>query len=272
MPEIDIAKAKEKAVKELSKNIDSMGSAAYAILLKQIEEIFDIKGGKIVGGKDFIKQLNKLSVSFLDLLQKDPKFIGPVSKFLKNMPAISDEITKFQKAENGIKVPDFKEKSIITDEAINQLSGNGLNAKFVQPLRELIYQNVTQGSSLTDARNAIKTYIQGGKDISGKLSQYIEQTAQQAVNAYSGIIGKKLFETFDYDAMRIHGALIDNSSPQCIYAVKELNRVIKKSDWPALKKLAEKNGLKDNTEFKDLPLNLLHWGCGHDFNPIMIKK
>lgn len=269
----NIADAKDKAVKELSKHIDEMGLTAYAILLKAIEDTFDIKAGKIVGDKDFIKKLNKLTVDVLDLLQTSPKFTGPVSSFLKRMPSISDEITSFQKSVNNIKVPELSvEKKIVIDETVNQMLGNGLNQHFVQPLRDLIYQNVRGGLSLSDARTAIKTYIQGGKDVSGKLGQYVEQTAQQSVTAYSGIIGKKLMETFDYNGMKIVGALIDNSSPQCIFAVEELGREIKRSDWPKLKELAKKNGLVKGTEFNDLPLNLLHWNCNHDFFPYIIKK
>ncbi len=95
-----INEAKEKAVKELSKHIDEMGSAAYAIMLKAIEGAFDIKGGKIVGDANFIKKLNRLTVDVLDLLQKSPKFVGNVSKFVKRMPGIYDAISDFQKQTN----------------------------------------------------------------------------------------------------------------------------------------------------------------------------
>lgn len=269
----DIDKEKQKALKAIQSRIDEMGAAAYGILLKAIEDQFDFKGGKIVADKNFIKQLNRLTVDVLDLLQKSPKFTGPVSGFLKRMPAISDAITDFQKEINGIKTPSFElTKKIVVDEITDQLLNNGLNQNFVQPLRDLIYQNVSGGLSLSDARTQIKQFINGGKDITGKLGRYVEQTAQQAVDAYSGAINQKLLETFDYDALLMTGSLIDNSSPQCKYVINELGGRIKESDWPKVKEIAEKNGLIDGTTFDNLPVNKLHWGCRHSFYPIINKK
>lgn len=269
----EIDKAKKKAVDELNKHIDEMGSAAYAIMLKAIEDTFDFKAGKIVADKNFIKQLNKLTVDVLDLIQKSPSFNGPVSKFVKRMSTISDTITDFQKQTNGIKVPEFETaKKIVIDEIEQQFLGNGINQNFIQPLRDLIYQNVTTGLSLSDARTAIKEYIKGGKDVSGKLGQYIEQTAQQAVDSYSGAINKKIYETFEMDGMLITGSLIDNSSPQCKFSINELNGKISKEDWPKVKAIAEKHGLIDGTTLENLPINLLHWGCRHGFYPYKNKK
>ena len=269
----DIDKAKKKAVDGLKSHIEGMGDVAYEIMLQQIENTFDIKGGKIQPSKEFVKQLNKLTVEVLDLLQHEPKFNGPVSQFVKRMPNIENAIVDFQKEVNGIKVPDFAiAKKIATDEIIDQMLNNGLNQEFVVPLRDLVFENVSHGLSLKDARLKIKEFIKGGGDTTGKLSRYIEQTAEQAVTAYSGIIGNKLMDTFNYDGMLIVGSLIDNSSPQCRYCINELKGTIKRTDWPKVEKIAKENGLVKDTTFNDLPLNLLHWGCKHDFYPIILNK
>lgn len=269
----DILKAKQQALDALNKRIGEMSSAAYQILLQTIEANFDIKGGSIVGGKDFIKQLNKLTVQVLDLIQSEPKFTGPVSQFVKRFTPISEAITDFQKDVNGIKVPAFvAEKNIVIDETVDKMLNNGLNQKFVQPLRDLIYQNVTGGLSLSDARAQIKEFISGGNDVTGKLKSYVEQTAQQAVDAYSGIINNKLLETFDYDGLLITGSLIDNSSPQCRFAIEELGGKITRENWPQVEKIAKKYGLIEGTTFDNLPLNKLHWNCRHSFFPVIIKK
>jgi hypothetical protein len=269
----DILKAKQKALDALNKRVGEMSSAAYQILLQAIESSFDIKSGSIVGGKDFVKQLNKLTVKVLDLIQSEPKFTGPVSQFVKRFTPISEAINEFQKEVNGIKVPAFEaQKNIVIDETIDKMLNNGLNQKFVQPLRDLIYQNVTGGLSLADAKAQIKEFIQGGKDVSGKLGSYVEQTAQQAVDSYSGIINNKLLEQFDYDGLLVTGSLIDNSSPQCRYAIEELGGKITRENWPKVEAIAKKHGLIEGTTFDNLPLNKLHWGCRHSFFPVIIKK
>lgn len=270
----DIERAKQKAIDALNARIGSMSTAAYDIMLKAIEDTFDFKAGKIVGDADFVEQLNKLTSEVLNLLQSDPKFTGPVSQFVKRMPEIADAITDFQKATNDIKVPAFETaKKIVIDETLDQMLNNGLNQKFVVPLRDLIYQNVSGGLSLSNARSQIKDFIKGGKDESGKLGRYIEQTAIQATDSYSGAINKKLLETFDYDALLITGSLIDNSSPQCRFAINELGGKITRENWKDVVAHATKRfPLIEGTTFDNLPLNRLHWGCRHSFYPIILKQ
>lgn len=269
----NIEKAKQKAIDALNAKADQMSKVAYDVLLQAIENTFDIKAGQIEAGKDFIKQLNKLTVEVLDLLQSEPKFTGPVSGFVKRLYDVSDAITDFQKNVNDIKVPSLSvEKKIVIDEVINQFLDNGLNQNFVTPLRDLIYQNVTGGLSLAEAKAQLKQYIVGGNDVSGKLGKYLEQTAQQATDMYSGIINKSLMEEFKYDALLMTGTLIDNSSPQCRYVYNELNGKLTKDKWPEFEKIAKKNGLIKGTTFETLPLNKAHWNCRHGWYPIILKK
>jgi len=264
---------KEKALKAIQSKITGMEGLAYEVFIKSIEDIFDFEAGKFVINKSFVKQLNKLTIQVLDLLQSEPKFTGPVSQFVKRLTPVSEAITDFQKTTNDIKVPAYETaKKVVIDEIIDKMLDNGLNQAFVQPLRDIVYQNATTGISLKDAKLQIKEFIKGGGDTTGKLGRYLDQTAQQGIDSYSGSINKRLLETFDYDALLMTGSLIDNSSPQCKYVVEELGGRISESDWPKVKEIAEKNGLIDGTTFDNLPQNLLHWGCRHSFYPVMNKK
>jgi hypothetical protein len=270
----DIEKAKQKALDALNAKKDQMDKAAYDVFVEVIENTFDIKAGQIEAGKDFIKQLNKLTVDVLDLLQKEPKFTGPVSNFIKRLYPISDAITEFQKSVNDIKVPAISaQQKIVIDETINQFLDNGLNQNFVQPLRDLIYQNVTSGLSLADAKAQLKEYISGGKDVTGKLGRYLDQTAIQAVDTYEGIINNKLMKEFEYDGLLMTGSLIDTSSPQCRFVINELKGRITPENWPQVVAHVGKNApLIEGTTFENLPIQRLHYGCRHSFYPIMIKK
>lgn len=181
--EKDIAKAKQKALDALNARIDEMGKPAYEILLKTIEDTFDFTDGNIEDQKTFIKQLNSLTIDILDLIQTEPKFTGPVSQFVKR----TTPTPAFETA-----------KKILIAEIIEKLLNNGLNPHFAPLLRDLIYQNVTNGLSLSDATEQIEKYIEDGKDVSGELDQYIEETAIQAVSAYNRMTSIKMMEEFDF--------------------------------------------------------------------------
>lgn len=250
-----------------------MENAVIGIFSRAIEDNFNIENGKIKQTKAFIKQLNNMTADVLQLMQEDPKFIGPVGQFVKRLDNISNAITDFQATTNGVKVPDFATaKQVAINEIIDQFLNNGINQNFIQPLRDLIYQSASAGLSLREAKRQIKDYVASGKDQSGKLLKYIESTAQQAVDSYSGLINKKLVEQFNYDALLMTGSLIDTSSPQCKFAVKQLNRRITRQNWPQVEAIAKDHGLVEGTTFDNLPLNLNHWGCRHGFYPLMLSK
>jgi hypothetical protein len=98
-------------------------------------------------------------------------------------------------------------------------------------------------------------------------------TAQQAADSYSGAINKKLLETFKYDGLLITGSLIDTSSPQCRYAIVDLNGRISRDNWPeVVAHSTAKYPLILGTTFDNVPINRLHWGCRHSFFPIILKK
>ena len=269
----DIAKAKQKALDALDARIDEISKPTYELLLKIIEDTFDFNEGKAQDEKDFINQLNKLTTEVLDLIHSDPKFTGSVSQFVKRVQPTSDTKTGFQKETKSKNDTAFDmAKKILVDEIIDKLLDNGLNQNFVQLLKALIYQNVTSGLSLADATKQIEEYIDAGNDINGELEECIEETAIQAVSAYNRMISTKLMEKFQYDGIQMTGSLIDNSSPQCRYVIEELGGKITRENWPEVKAIAEKNGLVEGTTFDNLPFNLLHWYCRHDFFPIIIKK
>ena len=262
----DIATAKQKAIDILNSRREEMNKASYEILLKAIQETFEFKEGTIQMGEDLINQLKKLTTDVINLINSEIRISGPVSRFVKRTTP----------------TPAFEtSKKILIDEIIEKLITNGLNQHFIELLRDLIYQNVTNGLSLADAAEQIEEYIECNETVrreldqyteEGELDQFINEMAIQAVSSYSGMMNVKLMQKFNYDALLITGSLIDISSPQCIYAVKVLGGTIKRTDWPKLKEIAEKNGLIDNTTFDNLPFNKLHRGCRHGFSPIMLKK
>ncbi len=230
--ENEIDKKKREIIQGFAETLNDMGAEAQRLVFEQIEEELHINGGKIVADSDFVQRLNKITASILKRLQTSPKFNGPVSKFIKQFSAISDSIGQFQKQTNGIKVPDFEAtKKVIIDEITDAMVNRGLNSNFVQPLRDIIYRNATAGLSLSQAKQDIKDFINGGGDKSGKLKSYLEQTAMQGVDMYAGAINKKLMETFNFNAMLVTGTLIDNSAPQCVYAVDDLNGVIRLHEY-----------------------------------------
>lgn len=271
-----IYKAKQKAENGFIGDIGRSLPFFRDLVFEWMDDTLATKGGLFELGPDVITALNEFSAEMTGRFSKVKPYQSSVSQLLKDLKPISEEIIEAQKELNGIDPKKLKvsdSQQMVVDQIIDAYTENGLNAKFTQPLRDLLYQNISTGSRVQDAKAAIGKYIMGNKDQNGKFARYLEQTAQQAVDSYSGITNKKILETFDYDHVLMSGSLIESSSKQCVYAIEELHGVISREDFEKkLVPIADGNGLIAGTTFDNLPFNKLHWGCRHEFVPIILKE
>ena len=255
--------------------IPDIEQLAYLALLDWMDTSLDVKAGNLVISESVAEAINDFSNAYLRLLSGIKPYRESVSQFVKELPQISKVMRKYQEAANGISWAAAHVEpvqKIVVNEIIDAYTENGLNAGFVQPVRDMIYQNVVAGTSFKEAKETLKDYIISGEDKTGKLGRYLTQTAQQATDSYSGAINKKLMSAFDYEYLQMSGSLIQTSSPQCRKGINGYEGLIDREIWEnELKHIAEKNGLIEGTTFENLPFNRLHWGCRHEFTPTMVK-
>lgn len=265
---------KRKTERSVIQSLPEIEKQAYALLVKWIDDNLDTKGGHFIANENAVTALNNFADVYTQLLTDLGDYKGSVGKYLKNFKGIRTVMEEFQDSQ-GLDTKKARlgaVQEIVVNEIVNRYSENGLNSNFVQPMRQLLFENITGGMSKTEAMSQLREYIQGGNDKSGKLHRYLEQTAQQGVDSYEGAINVRIMDTFSIDTMIMSGSLIATSSPQCKYAINDLDGIIDRKDWPKLKSKAENNGLIEGTTFDNLPFNKLHWGCRHSFTPAVLTK
>lgn len=265
-------KLKEKAERAVLADLPSIEKMAYQIAADYVDSKLDTQGGKIVANEAALRALNNFADDYLGAFTKNETYKGVVSGYLKNFKDISNLMTEFQKGQ-GLNVQQARlgfVQEIVVAEIVNRYSANGLNPGFVQPLRQILFNNITGGTNKTEAMAKLREYIDSGKDKTGKLGRYIEQTAQQGVDSYEGAINTRINQTFKINTMIMSGSLIATSSPQCRYGIEKLGGIIDRGDWPRIKAIAEKNGLIPGTTFDNLPISKFHFGCRHSFTPVVL--
>lgn len=263
---------KEAGERAIVAKLPAIERQALEILRDFIDENLDTKDGNFVVNDRAVKAINMFSDVYLKAVAELSDYKGSVGKYLKNFKDLGTLMNEFQKS-NGVDVKQARlgsAQEIVTNELINRYSENGLNPGFVQPLRELLFNNITGGLNKTQAMNQLKDYIESGKDSTGKLGRYLEQTAQQGVDSYEGAVNTRIMQTFKIDTYVMSGSLIATSSPQCRYVFKELGGIIDRKDWPKIKAIALNNGLIEGTTFDNLPINKNHHGCRHSFTPLTL--
>lgn len=269
-----VAKLKADAENAVILKLPDLEQQAYSLLVSWINANLDVVNGRLVANQRATAALGNFTDVYLAGLTELGDYQGAVAQYLKNLKPIGDLIQQFQ-TDQGL---DLQKANIgaaqetVLAEIINAYSENGLNPGFVQPLRQLLFNNVASGMSKTEADAQLRTYIQSGQDTTGKLTRYLEQTTQQATDSYEGAINTRIMHTFQIDTLIMSGSLIKTSSPQCRYGINELGGLINREDWPGLRDVAIDNGLIEGTTFDNLSFNRLHWGCRHSFTPAVLTE
>lgn len=272
-----IAKLKElkdRAERAAVHGLPSLEHQAYALVVEFMNTNVDTTGGNLVANAQATAALNNFADVFTSAFTELADYRGNVSSYLKNFKPIADLIKEFQ-ASMDVDVARAnvgEAQNVVLNEIVNQYSENGLNPGFVQPMRDLLYNNVSGGLNKNQAMQQVRDYISSDKDTTGKLGRYLEQTAQQGVDSYTGATNVRIMQTFSIDTMVMSGSLIATSSPQCRYCVNELQGVLDRAAWPDIKDIATGNGLIKGTTFDNLPFNKLHWGCRHEFTPAALSQ
>lgn len=271
----EINKLKNQTQNSILTKIPTIERQSYDLLLDWIDASLDTQAGKFVATPQTTDILNDFTASYLKVMQDLSDYKGSVSRYIKNLKDFDTLVKDFQKTFNHI---DLRRANITADtelvvnEIVNMYLDNGLNVNFVQPLRDILFQNISAGNGVRQSKAQLKEFIRGGRDTSGKLDKYLTQTAQQGVDSYTGAINKKLMDKFEFTHLIMSGSLIKTSSPQCRHVVNDLGGIISRKDWPKVRKIALNNGLIEGTTFDNLPFNKLHWGCRHEFTPVILTE
>ncbi len=222
--------------------------------------------------------MNDFVNKVIEIINTDKGYQTKLTSYLSDLKTIGKNVKEFHSDFNKIdpdKAGFTDAQKALTGIIIDQYTENGLNTHFAQPLKETISRNVVAGMNQKQARQYLEDYIISGKDKSGKLSSYLNQTAIQAVDSYSGGLNVKIMQTFEFTGFTMSGSIIATSSPQCREGIKEskngylTNAQMQKIIDDALAN--PKSGIIEKTTLKNLPINKLHWGCRHEFTPT-IKK
>lgn len=236
----------------------------------------EIRRGEVVVDEDLTVSMNQFLGAVVKIVQENKGYTAKVTSFLSDLSNIQSNNIAFHATTNNFNIDIAGVKEIqktVVEEIVNQYLGNGLNAGFAAPLRDGIFRNILAGANMKQVREVLRNYILGGQDVTGKLGQYLNQTAQQSVDSYQGSINQQLKATFTFTGYIISGSLIETSSKQCIYAVDHADHgYLTFKDWETVLQIARENPkakLIAGTTIDNLPLNKLHWGCRHDFTPVI---
>lgn len=262
---------------QIYKKISASGKQSYKqfekdflkALLEEINQSVTTRGGDIVGTT---KSSGRIVTDAIKKFYQSSAYKNSIMKILRDIQVIGDvKAGVYKDADMEISKSSITNpQKVVIDEFLDSVNDNGLNSRFNQTYRKLIYDNIRVGASQTALKAELQKLIISGKAPSA-MARYVQNTAIQTADAYSAIIDREVFNSYANRVThyRIVGSLIETSSPQCRYAVENFDREIPIDKLDVLFAIAEENGLIEGTNAENLPVNKLHWGCRHQFVPII---
>lgn len=238
-------------------------------IIRQINSQIVTSGGKVVGLNSSAGNVIKRSIS---TFYRSPAYRNSIAKILKNLDVAVDEKLKVYK-DQDLEISKDRlnvEQKLVIDEFIDNLSEDGLNSRFNQPLRNLIYDNIRNNLSQNELLQNITNKIESGK-IDSEFGRYVKNATRQAADAYTSIVDKKILEQFKdrITHIRVVGTLIETSSPQCRQAIEKYDREIPVEKLDNWIRFAIDNGASEELTIDNLPVLKGHFGCRHQWIPII---
>jgi hypothetical protein len=238
----------------------------------------DVKAGQFVVTPELTDLMNRFVVAVVDSLHTNEDYQSMLNEYLTNIETIGKNLIDFHSSINNLDLAAAgitPVQTAVVNELIDSYTENGLNQGFASPLRDIIYRNILAGMNLKEAKTYLTDYIASGKDETGKLGQYLTQTAQTGVDAYTGAINTKIYQTFTFTGFIMSGSLIETSSRQCVLGIEEglaTGGYLTNTQIDVLLAVARLNNrapLIPGTTKENLDINKLHWGCRHEFTPFI---
>lgn len=194
-------------------------------LVKKIVEAlkrFDQSDGKLTkSGLSTIKLMRRLESLIIQAL-KDTGYQTLYSQYLTKFDAIATLTQNQLQATIGTKLPSVvvnaAKKSLVDRISYNLFKPQGVANNVVNPIKNILFRNISGGISYEAAVTEVTNYI-AGTGGNGLLQRQATQVARDAINQYSGAIQQIAVDEFELTGFRYVGSLIKTSRESCTMLV-----------------------------------------------------
>jgi hypothetical protein len=195
-------------------------------------------------------------------------YAGIVSNYISVIPKIDSQNVKyFTSIEKTFKPNRIFLKNLQTD-AISTVERyilrDGLQSQVINPLSQIMSQNINSGGSFTGFMDQIKNYVVGTPTVEGRAMSYTKTYLRDTLFTYSRTFQQAITNDLGLEFYMYSGGQIDTSREFCIerngkfFSHKEIEQ------WASLSWSGKKQGTTESSIF----LFAGGWNCGHQLIPV----
>lgn len=242
----------DNSIDDFMADIPDTQKKSFNKLLELTKEL-EVQDGSIKNNLNNIKLLGKIRKEMDAILLNKP-YIKKVSNFVKAYDKVSKLNNDYYASLNDRWTPNSvlkAVKQINIEYTIEQLTENGLAAKYSDAVKGILKTNITSGGSYADMLDQLKTTMLGtdGKE-DGFLNRYGKQIVTDSISQYNRQYNKAVTDDLGFEWFAYSGSLRTTSREFCIHL--ENRMFFHKSEVPDLLngvigddivELSEKTGL-----------------------------
>lgn len=259
---------------ELLSNFDFLNKEVLKAINKKILD-FEIVAGKFVDNDNASVVVNTLKIELRKIVDDEP-YQNKFNDWLKNYDEIVKLNISIQKKYNGLKLKQTefgKIKEAAVQNVVGQMVNEGVDVNFINPLAEALMRNVVLGSSVSDTKNFLESYIFGDEETDGKLHRYAGQLARDSVSQYDGQLNQKILSDYEMDGFAYVGSLVEDSRPFCVHCVADLDGFVSATELADLLDTylnsdTLSRGMIDGTTAENFAVYRGGWNCRHAAIPV----
>lgn len=229
----DILNTINNAVASFQETIPGIQDLIFSELQPIIKQL-EIKNGTILNNLSNIKLIGGLK-NTLEKIVITAQYSSAVNDFIESFDAVSNLNQQYFKQFNQAFTPSetlpvLKELTI--ESTINDLVGQGLNVAVIDPIRDIMRQNITTGGSYADFQEQLRNFILTNDTGEGALESHTKQITIDAINQYSAQYHDAIATDLNYNWSQYLGSLLTTSRELCIQLVAK--RWIHKDELPEI--------------------------------------
>lgn len=253
------------ADKRYAKAIGRVQVRLYDELLAILKDL-ELTDGAIKQTAGNRKILND-AVNKVNEVLSSPAYTNAVTSYVAILPQIDlNNIRYFTALEEAFKPNKIYLKKIQQGviEAVNQyVLQDGLQSQVVQPLQQILVQNVNAGGRFSGFIKQVEDFVKGG-EAEGRVLSYTRTFIRDTLMTYSRTYQQAVTADLGLEYYFYSGGIMDSTREFCLERVGRYYSKKEIEAWAELEWKGKKKGTTETSIF----LFAGGWNCGHQIIPV----
>jgi len=223
----------DEAIAKWDKAIPDMEKDFFANVFRLVKQL-ELKGDDIKKIVSNLRLMNKIK-SELDSALYTKRYLREVDSFIKYF----EKVEKIQSEYFTESFKDFKKPAIwaeikkqTIEDVVESLTAADISTLVVNPVSELIRDDVMNGSSWSNMVKQLDKLIESKSGLDSPLKRYSSQIVTDAINQYAAQYNNTITDDLGLQWYQYVGALVKHSRPFCRSLVQK--RWVNVAEFPTI--------------------------------------